>query len=167
MFLKRQVLTYKFLLLPLPPYNTHLPVSTAKEKEERVRKRYRSRWNEIRFSVKEIPLRRSLHPRQALITLSSHHRLQCGEPTVLPALRIELCDHLRVSQSGYKIRTYSKHAMASEWKDIDKGSFHFVAVTSSSITAAELRSNDVNLLAGEIASEHGEYILMPTFGTFH
>jgi hypothetical protein len=46
--------------------------------------------NEIRFSVKEIPLRPSSQPRQSLVTLSLHHRLQSGEPIVLPTLGKEV-----------------------------------------------------------------------------
>jgi hypothetical protein len=52
--------------------------------------------NKIRFSVKEIPLRPPSHPRQSLVTLSLHHRLQSGEPIVLPTLGKEVRGHLKV-----------------------------------------------------------------------
>jgi hypothetical protein len=58
--------------------------------------------SEIRFSVKKIPLRLSSHLRQSLVTLSLHHRLQSGEPIVLPTLRKEVRGHLKVSQNRYK-----------------------------------------------------------------
>jgi hypothetical protein len=50
------------------------------------------------FLEKEIPLPRPSEI-QALVTLSSHHLLQCGEPRVLPAAHKELGGHLEVSSN--------------------------------------------------------------------
>ena len=85
-------------MLPLLCYNTHLPHFHCYEQRSKRQKysgveKKREKKDEIRFSVKKISPRRSSHPRQDLVTLSSHHHPQCVEPSLLPTLRKELPGH--------------------------------------------------------------------------